>query len=141
MIRRPPRATRTDTLVPYTTLFRSEDLDPPREVAGAAQAQLQALVAFGFESDAPVLWQSSRSDAYQATLDRLLAEDRAFECHCSRGDLAGTGGVHRQCMRVAHRVDPAVRLRVGDGTVGGFARSEERRGGKEWGRTFRSRGA
>src|SRR3546814_4888017 len=25
MIRRPPRATRTDTLFPYTTLFRSED--------------------------------------------------------------------------------------------------------------------
>src|SRR3546814_1235941 len=26
MIRRPPRATRTDTLFPYTTLFRSDDL-------------------------------------------------------------------------------------------------------------------
>src|SRR3546814_8473365 len=27
MIRRPPRSTRTDTLFPYTTLFRSGDLD------------------------------------------------------------------------------------------------------------------
>src|SRR3546814_12554128 len=27
MIRRPPRSTRTDTLFPYTTLFRSADLD------------------------------------------------------------------------------------------------------------------
>src|SRR3546814_5700315 len=27
MIRRPPRSTRTDTLFPYTTLFRSPDLD------------------------------------------------------------------------------------------------------------------
>src|SRR3546814_4254458 len=26
MIRRPPRSTRTDTLFPYTTLFRSEDV-------------------------------------------------------------------------------------------------------------------
>src|SRR3546814_14620780 len=26
MIRRPPRSTRTDTLLPYTTLFRSEEL-------------------------------------------------------------------------------------------------------------------
>src|SRR3546814_4519841 len=26
MIRRPPRSTRTDTLFPYTTLFRSEDM-------------------------------------------------------------------------------------------------------------------
>src|SRR3546814_1759283 len=28
MIRRPPRSTRTDTLFPYTTLFRSPDLRP-----------------------------------------------------------------------------------------------------------------
>src|SRR3546814_5212320 len=31
MIRRPPRSTRTDTLFPYPTLFRSKrDLPPPR---------------------------------------------------------------------------------------------------------------
>src|SRR3546814_7668458 len=29
MIRRPPRSTRTDTLFPYTTLFRSSLPDPP----------------------------------------------------------------------------------------------------------------
>src|SRR3546814_18600363 len=29
MIRRPPRSTRTDTLFPYTTLFRSAEYDPP----------------------------------------------------------------------------------------------------------------
>src|SRR3546814_4592313 len=43
MIRRPPRSTRTDTLFPYTTLFRSfhlgggvdvHDLDPGRRLAG-----------------------------------------------------------------------------------------------------------
>src|SRR3546814_3043411 len=28
MIRRPPRSTRTDTLLPYTTLFRSSDQGP-----------------------------------------------------------------------------------------------------------------
>src|SRR3546814_13805792 len=30
MIRRPPRSTRTDTLFPYTTLFRSETIAPDR---------------------------------------------------------------------------------------------------------------
>src|SRR3546814_15847697 len=30
MIRRPPRPTRTDTLLPYTTLFRSEGASRPR---------------------------------------------------------------------------------------------------------------
>src|SRR3546814_19563510 len=38
MIRRPPRSTRTDTLFPYTTLFRS----PPREEAVAALAECRS---------------------------------------------------------------------------------------------------
>src|SRR3546814_3412376 len=33
MIRRPPRSTRTDTLVPYTTLFRSET-SKTRDITG-----------------------------------------------------------------------------------------------------------
>src|SRR3546814_19929058 len=33
MIRRPPRTTRTDTLFPYTTLFRSEAVQRTTEVA------------------------------------------------------------------------------------------------------------
>src|SRR3546814_16832720 len=32
MIRRPPRSTRSDTLFPYTTLFRSAWLVPPRRI-------------------------------------------------------------------------------------------------------------
>src|SRR3546814_1963047 len=51
MIRRPPRSTRTDTLFPYTTLFRSdveEDLDQrgavAREVAFHAADILEALL-------------------------------------------------------------------------------------------------
>src|SRR3546814_20654414 len=32
IIRRPPRSTRTDTLFPYTTLFRSYKRDPVRKV-------------------------------------------------------------------------------------------------------------
>src|SRR3546814_5900481 len=41
MIRRPPRSTRTDTLFPYTTLFRSSGIDHrrgrPRSVARTAR--------------------------------------------------------------------------------------------------------
>src|SRR3546814_13124906 len=40
MIRPPPRSTRTDTLVPYTTLFRSSDRIPPR--AGRTVARRQS---------------------------------------------------------------------------------------------------
>jgi len=100
-----------------TWLIRVEDVDPPREVPGAAQRQLQALAAFGLHSDEPIVQQSRRGDLYQGALDRLLQEGHAFVCHCSRSDLAASGGVHRQCVAKAKRPDPAVRLRVPDGTV------------------------
>src|SRR3546814_13896778 len=35
MIRRPPRSTRTDTLFPYTTLFRSKGWMPPRRLCAS----------------------------------------------------------------------------------------------------------
>src|SRR3546814_4620909 len=37
MIRRPPRSTRTDTLFPYTTLFRSERVAEALELGGEHQ--------------------------------------------------------------------------------------------------------
>lgn len=103
-----------------TWLVRVEDLDPPREVPGAAEAQLAALAAFGLHSDEPVLRQSDRGTHYQAALDRLLANGLAFVCHCSRSDLAASGGIHRHCVARGPRPDPAIRLRVPDGSVIAF---------------------
>ncbi len=99
---------------------RVEDLDPPREIAGAADRQLATLAAFGLVSDGPVVRQSERGDHYQAALDTLLADGRAFHCHCSRSELAATGGIHHQCVGNGKRAHPAVRLRVEPGTVIGF---------------------
>src|SRR3546814_2451689 len=45
MIRRPPRSTRTDTLFPYTTLFRSLLPRPVRHDAPALDADAVTLVA------------------------------------------------------------------------------------------------
>lgn len=97
-------------------IVRVEDVDRPREVPGAADDQLRALHAFGLRSDMPVVRQSERSTLYQAALDRLLDAGLAFVCHCSRSDLAASGGVHRRCVAARTRPDPAVRLRVPDGT-------------------------
>ena len=99
-------------------LLRIEDLDPPREVPGAAEQQLRTLAAFGLASDAPVLRQSLRGDVYQTALKRLLARGAAFWCHCSRSGLAADGGVHRACIAGARRDDPAVRFRVPASVVG-----------------------
>lgn len=98
-------------------LVRIEDLDPPREAAGAARVQLRTLHAFGLVEDAPVMFQSTRGEAYQAALDSLLRSGDAFVCHCSRTALAAAGGVHRRCVASAPRPDPAVRLRVPTGTL------------------------
>src|SRR3546814_3113879 len=43
MIRRPPRSTRTDTLFPYTTLFRSRDR--PHDDAGVQHAADMRVVS------------------------------------------------------------------------------------------------
>ena len=97
-----------------------EDLDPPREVAGAAAQQLAVLEAFGLRPDGAVEWQSRRSDLYQNALDRLLAEGQAFACHCSRSDLAADEGIHHRCASKVKRPNPAIRLRVPPGTTVSF---------------------
>ena len=97
-------------------LVRVEDVDPPREVAGAVESQLATLAAFGLHSDAPVQYQSRRSALYQAAIDQLLAQDKAFACHCSRADLASQHGIHRYCVASQQRPQPAIRLRVADGS-------------------------
>jgi len=101
-------------------LVRVEDLDPPREVAGAARRQLDALHAFGLEADDEIAWQSRRSALYESALEQLLREGHAFHCHCSRADLATVSGIHRACIARRERPDPAVRLRVQDGSVVAF---------------------
>ena len=101
-------------------LVRIEDLDPPREVAGAAQAQLRTLAAFGLEPDAPVAWQSRRGALYQAALQRLLASGQAFACACSRSELAEAGGVHRQCVAEPGSRPAAIRFRVPAGSIVAF---------------------
>src|SRR3546814_13526807 len=44
MIRRPPRSTRTDTLFPYTTLFRSETTRAQRLCSQLNQANLRSPI-------------------------------------------------------------------------------------------------
>src|SRR3546814_5474594 len=53
MIRRPPRSTRTDTLVPYTTLFRSPDFSPLASGDGHRPAFLWSHIPCHFNGLAP----------------------------------------------------------------------------------------
>jgi len=101
-------------------LVRIEDIDPPREVPGAADAQLATLAAFGLVPDLAVVRQSQRHARYRDALERLLAGGQAFACPCSRSALAAAGSVHRSCVASSARPNPAVRLRVPDGSRVGF---------------------
>jgi len=101
-------------------LVRMEDIDPPREVSGSAQAILAALPAFGLIADEPVLFQSQRTAAYDEAFEKLRAADRVFPCWCSRSDLAAAGGMHRDALCIAAPDEtrpPAWRLRAPDSDV------------------------
>ena len=69
-------------------LLRMEDVDGPRNVAGAAAGILATLEAFGFEWDGPVLWQSTRLAAYREALEALEMAGFAYGCACSRREIA-----------------------------------------------------
>src|SRR3546814_8727243 len=80
MIRRPPRSTRTDTLFPYTTLFRS----------------VQALDAV--HDDAP----GTRAFDVRTHLDQAVGQvdDLRFPCRVlDHGGAVGQGSRHQHVLR------------------------------------------
>src|SRR3546814_2167549 len=100
MIRRPPRSTRTDTLFPYTTLFRSNRIVAPAK-AGAAvgSAPMPTIPAFagghedrkkGRRSDSAALFASEflrhrhqprqRSEEHTSELQSLMRISYAVFC-------------------------------------------------------------
>src|SRR3546814_18489608 len=121
MIRRPPRSTRTDTLFPYTTLFRSS--------AGTG-VLLARRVRLGRAAQ--------RDQRFPAFPDR----DRrcADPLHPGAGARAETHA-HHPVARLALDLlgsEPGYSPAGGPGVIR-RRRSEERRLGKECVRTFRSR--
>ena len=69
-------------------LVRMEDLDPPREVAGAADDILKTLEGFGLHWDGEVVFQSTRHDRYAEALEGLKRSGWVYSCGCSRKDWA-----------------------------------------------------
>src|SRR3546814_12758230 len=114
MIRRPPRSTRTDTLFPYTTLFRSAAARPARAHGAAPGAR---------SGQAPV--GGARGGRARA---RLHAPAQPGTGHLRAGAAAGNGGARSQPGQPQLRDhQPLAAAR------GAAARSEERREGKESG--------
>src|SRR3546814_7150042 len=78
MTRRPPTSTRTDTRFPYTTLFRSRQLDRAREAATLRQA-VGAL-------DARLVRRTLEIEELQTRIEALLAEKAALNARLASRD-------------------------------------------------------
>ena len=97
-------------------LVRMEDLDTPRNVAGASEHILRTLQAYGLHWDGEIIKQSDRLELYQQTIDSWLSTGQAYYCDCSRREVIAHDGVYPGTCR--HRQlpaapDHAVRVRVG----------------------------
>src|SRR3546814_16817858 len=73
MIRRPPRSTRTDTLFPYTTLFRSAAAAP---LAGTAGTGLHGRAS----ARRAVVGAARRSEEHTSELQSLMLISYAVFC-------------------------------------------------------------
>src|SRR3546814_9044423 len=89
MIRRPPRSTRTDTLFPYTTLFRSQTLALPKmyqrttRKSQADQVGANPALPGTFEARSepkPGNITSSRSEEHTSELQSLMRISYAVFC-------------------------------------------------------------
>ncbi|TQV87696.1 tRNA glutamyl-Q(34) synthetase GluQRS [Aliikangiella coralliicola] len=100
-------------------LLRIEDLDPPREVAGAATEILKTLEAFGFEWDREVCYQSKQQNHYRAALEQLENQKVTYRCDCSRKlVLQRNSGVYDSYCRsraLDNGVESATRIRFESG--------------------------
>lgn len=93
-------------------LVRIEDIDPPREQAGASSAILATLEAFGLYWDEPVLYQSQQSEIYQDTLSDLQQQNLSYYCQCTRAEIKSIGGIYQGHCRTLKQPknNSAVRL-------------------------------
>ncbi|WP_105900734.1 tRNA glutamyl-Q(34) synthetase GluQRS [Vibrio gangliei] len=98
-------------------LVRIEDLDPPREMPGAAKMILETLDAHGLVWDQTVVYQSQRHALYQEQIETWLRSERAYYCQCTRKQIKQGGGFYLGTCRNKALTDGAqcsVRLKVDD---------------------------
>src|SRR3546814_4041628 len=76
MIRRPPRSTRTDTLFPYTTLFRSHVDDIDGDVGQLGTEGSRQIVAAAFDQDQVERRKGAVQLPYRRKVYRSVLADR-----------------------------------------------------------------
>ena len=104
-----------------TWLVRIDDLDPPREIPGAASEILHALEAYGLHWDQDIVYQSHRQHIYDEALAALQEKDLVYFCSCSRKDILERGervySGHCRKGHLAGRKQYAMRIKVPETTL------------------------
>ena len=105
-----------------TWLVRMEDIDPPREMAGAADDILHTLERFHLYWDGDVMYQSARSSVYTDILQSITHKGLAYPCSCPRRELRerGAGTVYDgQCQSGPDpdRTQHSIRVRAADAII------------------------
>lgn len=112
-----------------TFWLRFEDLDEASVRPEHYEAQVDDLAALGLDHDPPAIRQSERLDRYREALNRLVADDAAYPCFCTRREIReaasaphGQAGHHypgtcrdlssAERAERARTRDPALRLRA-----------------------------
>ena len=70
-------------------VLRIEDTDVERSTQEAIEAILEGMSWLGLSWDEGPYYQTQRFDRYNALIDKLVAEDKAYKCYCSRERLDG----------------------------------------------------
>src|SRR3546814_10655117 len=86
MIRRPPRSTRTDTLFPYTTLFRSPG-SPPHPVPKVLWMISSSILHIHLVSDATGETNHQIARACLVQFDGVRAKEHVWSLVCTRSYL------------------------------------------------------
>jgi glutamyl-queuosine tRNA(Asp) synthetase len=75
-------------------LMRIEDLDTQRTKQEYANAIFRDLETLGFEWENEPVYQSQRTEAYIAALEKLKQQKLIYSCFCSRADLHSANAPH-----------------------------------------------
>ena len=67
--------------------LRIEDTDKERSSDTYTDQIIESLKWLGLDWDDPIIYQSGRIDRYKYYLNRLLEENKAYRCFCSKDDL------------------------------------------------------
>ena len=68
--------------------LRIEDIDAPREQAGASDSIIRTLQQLGLHPDGEVQFQSQHTHRFTRALDQLRAAAAVYPCACTRAELA-----------------------------------------------------